>query len=91
MSKDQNTVQCAHGRGFNCRTCYPRFHVIVGNVGTVHTGNDETSARRVFAEYVSASRDGIGRAAGESVSVFDSVYSEIVCEHVGVNDEGDDE
>lgn len=23
MSKEHNSIQCAHGRGFHCRTCYP--------------------------------------------------------------------
>lgn len=40
--------------------------VVVGNIGTVYKG-DEYGARQAYSDYVAASADGYGRAAGEPV------------------------
>jgi hypothetical protein len=45
------------------------FSVIVGNVGTVFTGSEQT-ARREFNEYVKASRSSHCRASGEDVTLL---------------------
>jgi hypothetical protein len=42
--------------------------VIVGNIGTVYDGDDETEANRLFSEYREQSKSGHGRAAGEDVT-----------------------
>lgn len=57
------------------------YEVIVGNIGTVYRGDDESEARRLFDVYVEQSRSGFGRAGGESVTVFQD--GEIVLEHEG--------
>ena len=46
------------------------YEVIVGNLGTVHSGKSELSARKVFAEYVKKSLTGQGRASGEEVTIL---------------------
>lgn len=46
------------------------YQVIVGNVGTVHTGNNPVLARKDFGEYKRQSREGDGRAAYETVTLL---------------------
>lgn len=47
---------------------YPNeYAVIVGNIGTVHTGPSRERAEKEFTSYVRDSRRGYGRAAGEEV------------------------
>ena len=56
------------------------YTVIVGNIGTVWSGNG-FDAKRVYGEYKRMSIDRYGRAAGESVTLMrgdDTVY-----EHLG--------
>lgn len=43
--------------------------VLVGNVGNVILTDDETEARDVFSDYVSLSQSGVGRSAGEPVTL----------------------
>ena len=43
------------------------FQVIVGNIGTVYSGNQFMVASCKYQSYVKASKSGVGRAAGESV------------------------
>lgn len=57
-----------------------QYSVIVGNIGTVYTG-DGTNARRHFSEYRAQSKNGIGRAAGENVTILHN--NEIIKEFVG--------
>lgn len=53
--------------------------VTVGNVGTVYAGSDEGFARTDYWSWVAVSNTGVGRAAGEDVTLFkDGV---IVLEH----------
>lgn len=47
-----------------------RYQVTVGNIGKVYDGNSFRKAHQAFAEYVRQSRDGYGRAAGESVTFW---------------------
>ncbi len=47
-----------------------RWEVVVSNVGQVESTLDEDRARRVFRDYVRASGFGIGRCAGESVTLL---------------------
>lgn len=42
--------------------------IIVGNIGTVYDGDDEAEAYRLYREYCEQSKNGHGRAAGESVT-----------------------
>jgi hypothetical protein len=46
-----------------------RFEVVVGNVGTVHSGGEGMEAVRVFERYRAMSKDGVGRSAGEVVTL----------------------
>jgi hypothetical protein len=46
------------------------YDVIVGNIGTVHSGRNLRAAERVFREYVKDSKRGYGRAAGEAVTIM---------------------
>ena len=46
------------------------FEVIVGNIGTVYSGNNFVKASSIFSTYKRRSKDGEGRAAGEDVTMF---------------------
>ena len=46
------------------------YCVAVGNIGRVHSGNNQVEAEKHFAEYVSQSKANYGRAAGESVTLY---------------------
>lgn len=63
------------------------FDVIVGNIGTVRSNANITECERVFAEYVSQSKSGIGRAGGEDVTITVSKTGEIYREYFGTNGE----
>lgn len=62
----------------------PLYEVIVGNIGTVHVGNDRAEASRHFREYVEQSMSGVGRAGCESVTMMKD--GEPVAEFTGEND-----
>jgi len=47
-----------------------KYQVIVGNIGTVYAGDDLTEAKEYFKEYYEQSKDGYGRAGGESVTLM---------------------
>lgn len=47
------------------------FRVLVGNIGTVYTGDDENEARELFNNYCESSQSWNGMAGGESVTLFD--------------------
>jgi len=47
------------------------YQVIVGNIGTVYDGKNLREARQHFAEYLTQSKSGRGRAAGEPVDLID--------------------
>lgn len=57
------------------------FEVIVGNVGTVYTGEDCGTAMELFLSYQQESKKGYGRASGESVTLMQD--GEIMYEHAG--------
>lgn len=61
--KELNALKCGH-------TENSRYHVYVGNIGTVYIGNDCEIAHSWFASYRDGSERGIGRMAGESVVLF---------------------
>lgn len=46
------------------------YQVIVGNIGTVYSGNTEQTACDIFDEYVKMSQAPYGRASGESVTLM---------------------
>lgn len=62
-----------------------RYEVIVGNIGTVYSGNNFMQASAKFAAYVKLSKADSGRASGESVTLLD--HDEIKREHVGLRQE----
>ncbi len=57
------------------------YEVIVGNIGTVYSGSDESTARAQFEYYENDSRTGYGRAGGEDVTLL--AGGEIIREHFG--------
>jgi hypothetical protein len=57
------------------------YRVIVGNMGTVYNGDSKTQALNDFHYYADQSMLGIGRASGESVTMFEN--GEIFKEHLG--------
>jgi hypothetical protein len=58
--------------------------VIVGNVGIVYDGQSDMEASYSFNEYRAQSREGYGRAAGESVTWLRD--GEIYKEYIGTQD-----
>lgn len=60
----------------------PKYEVIVGNIGTVHTGGNENAARQAFNEWVKVAKGRRGsRAVGENVILMED--GEPVKEHEG--------
>lgn len=59
------------------------YTVTVGNIGEVYSGSSLGLAWQNYNEYVQRSKDGIGKAAGESVTLFAETdgQSEIVSEY----------
>ena len=55
------------------------YEVIVGNIGRVHEGSDSYKAASIYNRYVDLSKEGYGRAAGETVTLLRD--GEIVQEH----------
>jgi RNA-splicing ligase RtcB len=47
-----------------------KYEVIVGNIGTVYSGNDGDEAQRIHDVYVEQSQGGYGRASGETVTIM---------------------
>lgn len=60
------------------------YEVFVGNIGSVHTGNNPVKAKQVYSIYRLQSQSGRGRTAGESVVIFRD--GEIWLEFVGINE-----
>ena len=56
-----------------------KYEVMVGNIGSVHTGKVKANAERVYRSYVELSKSGKGRASGESVTMF--MDGEPIAEH----------
>lgn len=48
------------------------YQVIVGNVGTVYSGNDFKKARGAFSSYKVQSKGGYGRASNEQVTLMEN-------------------
>lgn len=61
------------------------YSVIVGNIGTVHSGKNLREAERYYRDYVKQSQANEGRAAGESVCLMqdDGEFQDIIREHTG--------
>lgn len=47
-----------------------RYEVIVGNIGTVHSGSNKSEALKHWREYVRQSKTGTGRAGHEPVTLM---------------------
>lgn len=65
------------------------FEVVVGNIGTVYSGNNYMAACSRFQVYVKQSKSNYGRAAGESVTLLQG--SEIRKEYIGALTENGEE
>lgn len=61
----------------------PIFEIVVGNIGSVYSGNNFMQARSTYTQYVELSRNGHGRASGEAVTFFHN--GEVRMEFPGVN------
>ena len=47
-----------------------KYEVVVGNIGTVYSGNNMRIAERTYDDYVRISKRAHGRASGEFVILF---------------------
>lgn len=63
------------------------YEVVVGNIGTVYRGPDESMALKKFEIYVAQSEEGYGRASGESVTILKD--GDVWREHMGAERTGD--
>lgn len=88
VQSDETAVTHGHGRPIlelrrvSERMPAPRMYaVIVGNIGTVYDGDSRDEATTSYTTYVKQSMDGIGRAAGEPVTLTRD--GEIILEHEG--------
>jgi len=59
-----------HRLGCETRPEFDLWEVHCGNIGIVHSGRNEQTARETFKVYVSGSERGIGRASGEDVTLW---------------------
>lgn len=62
------------------------YSVIVGNIGEIGHYPTKKAALRVFWEYKRHSKEGYGRAASESVILFDNDLGEPIKEYIGTID-----
>ena len=58
-----------------------KYEVVVGNVGMVYNGKSKHEAWLVYMDYVGRAVLGIGRAAGEEVTLLKN--GKVVMEHNG--------
>ena len=65
------------------------YTVIVANVGKIGEYASRQLAQESYKSYVELSTSGYGRVAGESVYLFEN--DEIIEEHMGTNDDRDEE
>ena len=63
-----------------------KFTVVVGNIGTVYSGNNKTKALSEFSAYKKLSHEGRGRAGGEHVTLCDE-QGEPILEYLGADGE----
>lgn len=49
-----------------------KFEVVVGNIGTVYVGKDGKMADKKFNLYTVYSKENLGRAAGEDVTLMNN-------------------
>lgn len=68
----------------------PIWSVVVGNIGTVYTGNEESVAKSTYDEYVCQSKECYGRAGNEEVNLFKDGYLERSHVPQKPSDEGDE-
>lgn len=66
------------------------FEVIVGNVGTVHSGDSEREALLIFNTYVDRSKSGHGRCGNEEVTMMEDgdIAKQYLPEHSDISDDG---
>jgi hypothetical protein len=67
----------------------PDYTVVVGNIGTVHSGTNKREATLIFLTYVDRSESHRGRCADESVVLMRD--GEPIREHVGLLDRSESE
>ena len=58
------------------------YQVLVGNIGSVYSGPDRGEAEEVYFHYEDLSDEGVGRAAGETVTMLGN--GEVICSTDGV-------
>lgn len=67
-----------------------RYSVIVGNIGTIDHYPTKKAALQDFAEYKRQSKAGYGKAAFESVLLFDNDLGEPIKEYIGSIDNSEE-
>ena len=67
-----------------------RYSVIIGNIGTIDHYQKKQEAISAFAEYKRKSKAGYGKAAFESVILFDNDLSEPIKEYIGTIDNNEE-
>lgn len=58
------------------------YNVVVSNIGMVGAYKTKEEALQVFNEYVESSRDPFGRAANESVTLFNLGTQDVEIEYI---------
>ena len=66
------------------------YKLVVGNIGFVGKHKDESEIRKLFNDYVEISKSGIGRAAGEMITIFNE-NGEIIEEYIPRGEENDED
>jgi len=67
-----------------------RYIIIVGNIGTIGHYQTKKAALQDFAEYKRQSKAGYGKAAFESVILFDNDLGEPIREYIGTVDNNEE-
>ena len=71
------------GTDMNVKSRSVFYSLSVGNIGMFGCGKDRNLAIAEFHKYVDMSKNEIGRAAGESVFLFESGIDDPIMEHTG--------
>lgn len=49
-----------------------KYQVIISNVGEVYHGTSEVQANTIYQDYKAQSQSGVGKVAGEDVTLFEN-------------------
>jgi hypothetical protein len=91
LNKANDEFWARGGRGVTtpARDVKKELHeVVVGNIGTIHSGYHQPTAEQHYNNYVAQSKSGSGRAGGESVTHLKN--GNVHREHIGSNERTED-